>query len=324
MSEAHVIKVVPLIRKPHTNSDNLEIVSIDDSYQVVINKEQWAGIEKAAWIRPDNIVDLTRPEFAWLKTGDELIAKVKPMKIRNELSYGFLARVPDTFNIGDDVTEYLGVKPYEPETSLLGEAGACPPGFSNLSKYDIENVKGKVRAFEIFEKVILQEKINGENCRVVWTDDRLFVGSRNMWKSESNENSQFWNAVKACPGLIEFCKAHPRVVVYGEVYGRMKNFRYDSDGEPKFACFDIMKEGGAFVDAELLEPGCKKWGIPTVPILGQTNFYLPEIEHLAEQQSSLCVSQMREGIVIVPLKERIHPKYGRVKHKCISLRYLQS
>jgi hypothetical protein len=61
-----------------------------------------------------------------------------------------------------------------------------------------------------------------------------------------------------------------------------------------------------------------------VPTLGEFNFHLPDIEVLAEQQSLLNVSHMREGVVVLPLKERVDPKYGRVKFKCVSLRYLQS
>lgn len=34
--------------------------------------------------------------------------------------------------------------------------------------------------------------------------------------------------------------------------------------------------------------------------------------------------KMREGVVITPVRERKHPKYGRVKFKCVSLQYLQS
>jgi RNA ligase (TIGR02306 family) len=323
MSEAHTIKVVPMVRKSHPNAEKLEIISIDESYQVVINRDDWIGVEKAAWIRPDNQVDVTRSEFSWLRKGDETWVKVRPAKLRGELSYGFLAPVPDSFAVGDDVTEFLNVKPYEPELEFATEESPCPPGFGSLSKYDIENVKGRKRAFNIFERVILQEKINGENCRVVYADDRLYVGSRNLWKSEDNENSQFWNAVKSIPGLIAFCKEFPRTVVYGEVYGKMKAFPYDANGVPKFRCFDILKEGGHFVDAELLHDGCKQWEIPTVPLIGEINFFLPEIETLAEQTSNLAL-HMKEGICIVPLKERIHPKYGRVKAKCVSLKYLQS
>lgn len=325
MSEAHTILVVPIIRKPHPNADSLELCIIDDSYQVVINKNDWSNVNKAAWIRPDNLVDVTRPEFSFLKkNGTDTLVKVRPIRLRGELSYGFLAPVPDSFNIGDDVTEYLGVKPYEPELEFTSVCGPSPPGFSNLAKYDIENVKGRKRVFNIFEKVLLFEKINGENCRVVYTDDKLYVGSRTTWKSEDNENSQFWNAVRECPGLIDFCKEHPRTVVYGEVYGKTKHFPYDASGKPKFRCFDILKENRQFVDAELLVDGCKKWGIPTVPFIGETNFYLPEIEKLAEQQSALDINTIREGIVISPRVERYHPKHGRVKFKCVSIRYLQS
>lgn len=325
MSEAHTIKVVPIIRQPHPNADNLELCIIDDSYQVVINKSEWSNVNKAAWIRPDNMVDVSRLEFAFLKKNDsDTFVKVRPIRLRGELSYGFLVPVPDFFNIDDDVTEFFGVKPYEPELNFsAGNSVKAPFGFESLSKYDVENVKKYKRIFDIFEKVVITEKINGENCRVVYVDDKLYVGSRNLWKDEDNENSQFWFAVKSCQGLIDFCKAHHRTVVYGEVYGKMKNFPYDAGGKPKFRCFDILQSNGKFVDAELLKSGCDKWHIPTVPFIGESNFHLLEIENLAEQNSYLGL-HMREGVVITPSKERYHPKYGRVKAKCVSLRYLQS
>src|SRR5688572_22449323 len=107
----HTAIVVPLIRKPHDNADSLSIVSIDETYQVVIRTADWEGETKAVYIPPQNIVDTEIPEFAWLKTpGSDRFIVTKPVKLRGQWSYGFLVKCPEWANVGDDLTEHFKLR----------------------------------------------------------------------------------------------------------------------------------------------------------------------------------------------------------------------
>lgn len=150
----------------------------------------------AAYVPPDSLVEISRPEFAFLATGSSKInadgrVRIKGKKIRGILSCGLLVPAPVGSVEGDDVAETLGVIRYDPSirvsngpnSSLYigGEADSGPSAYH--VKYDLD--AGQRYAQQLFvpgEPVVVTEKIHGENARFVFSGGRMHCGSRTEWK----------------------------------------------------------------------------------------------------------------------------------------------
>lgn len=337
----HKIEVVPITLEKHPNADKLSLVKVG-GYTVCVNTEAWQDKTKAAYIPPDSLVNTTHDEFSFLapeakyyydsmKAPDILrnyppvFARIKAKKIRGVVSYGMLAPVPKESNIGDDVTHVLGVYHYEPP--IAGDTGgATISGPALLApKYDIENfMKLADKMFEPGEKIKVTEKIHGANGRWVYHKNQFFCGSRTQWKRD-DEGNMWWRALRAHPELSEWLIEHPDVIVYGEVYGQVqKGFSYGCQpGEVKIAVFDLF-ENGSWIDADaakLASPNLP-W-VPDVPYDGGYDF--DKLVALAEGKTILGNGiHIREGIVVKPIHERIHPRHGRVQLKIVSVAYYNS
>jgi hypothetical protein len=62
--------------------------------------------------------------------------------------------------------------------------------------------------------------------------------------------------------------------------------------------------------------------VPTVPVLYRGPFSLQKMKELADGNSTLTgADHIREGVVVKPVKERTHPKVGRLALKYIGIQY---
>lgn len=318
----HKAEVIPVVLLPHDNADSLSIVPVG-GYTAVVRTEEFKDKEKACFIQPDSVVDVTRPEFAFLapksKNGK---LRIKACKLRGVLSYGLLISAPDDANIGDDLAERLGIEHYEPEASwsLQGGDNVSAPKVPFV-KYDVDNIKAYMQVFQPNEPVCCSYKIHGANMRVVFHDGQQYVGSRSNWKVE-HPNNTFWKAFYQHPELAVFCQANPDVVIYGECYGNQVQDMHYGKKSPHFAAFDIMK-GGKFIDVRPFLDTCQQWNIPTVQIVGtDMPFDYEKFSALAELPCDWPgANHCNEGVVIRPMVERWDEKLGRVILKLVSFNY---
>lgn len=319
----HEALVYPIELLPHENADSLSVVKVE-GYTVVVKTDSWNGISKGCFIPPDSIVDVTRPEFSFLSDkAKDGKARIKACKLRGISSFGLL--VPTTEEIGTNLWEKLGIEHYEPELHFgMGKVSNrnAPPGYSSLGKYDIENGRGKYsRMFTDGEMVFVQSKLNGSNCSVVYTGDNLYVHSRNQWPED--DNNVFWRAIKATPGIEKFCRDNPDTLIYGECYGHVGKFPYDcKPGEVKFRCFDILQKNRQYVCSEKLEELCNKYEILMAPVLGRVPYDFNVLCDMAELPDTLG-NKISEGIVVRPVVERYHERFGRCIIKFINPKYLE-
>lgn len=306
----HRVEVVELgAPTPHPNADRLEIFEIF-GYTCCAAKGQFKAGDRAAYIPPDSIVDSTRPEFAFL-AGHE---RVRVKKLRGVVSMGLL--MPTDAEIGADVMEAMGVKHYEPPIrgQTGGEAAPAPSIYAPC--YDVESARRYGHVFVEGEPVIVTEKIHGANGRWVFDGERLHAGSRTEWKREGV--AIWWQALERCPWLGEWLRAHPKLVVYGEVFGQVQDLKYGRSGLD-VAVFDIL-EGSRWLDAG--DARRLGYGLHWVPTLSETEWRWPEIAQHAEGRSKLA-DHVREGCVVKPLIERTHQEIGRVQAKLIGNGYLE-
>jgi RNA ligase (TIGR02306 family) len=352
--EVKVVKIETVL--PHNNSDNLELVQIW-GYQVVVKRNQFPLGSLAAYIESDYKVDVTRPEFVFLDEGKgKQFQRITMRKFRGERSYGLLVKAPEGSVEGDNVMELLGVERWEPppqkgsQGDMLSGLQAKGPDI-HVPVYDLENFRKFHRLFNEGERVILTEKIHGTNARYLFDGEAMHCGSRTTWKKAPGEfiktvtypdvvtgesvtkdlfspENAWWTTLKQNPWVEAWCRNHPNMVLFGEVYGpnvQGVQFAYGKQqGQYGFAAFDVLSAGRWVDNNEMLDNPEYSVGLQeTAPVLYRGALGREILENLAEEDSVFSGQKIREGIVVkLEVGERFDPKYGRVALKFVSDRYL--
>ncbi len=265
MSDLNKVFVVPVVMEKHPDADSLSIVKIE-GYQCVVRSEDWVGEDRAAYIPPDNVVDITRPEFKFLDTGivGRTTERIKARRFRGVMSQGLLVPIPKEitqipvtsgvlrslrlavsteseykFQIGDDVTEYFGVTRYQSQEDLaLGQGSSAVGPPDPGVHYDIESWFKYKRVIPEGTPVVLTEKLHGTNVRYTFQNGEMHVGSRSFYRSKEKANI-YWRALEENPWIEEFCRKYEGVVLYGEIFGWVQTLNM-AQNKDKFSLRPLM------------------------------------------------------------------------------------
>jgi len=242
---------------------------------------------------------------------------------------------------------------------ISGEVASPPEG--NFPKYDVDAfMKYAKKVFIDGELVNVTEKIHGANSRFLNKNSVVYCGSRTEWKKEfpsppkitveelinggktkeeaeliynkvvtnfKPSQNMWWKVYRESPQLQAFLANNDGFAVYGEVYGQVQNLKYGTKpGEILFAAFDILHPNGNWLDVEQFSEMCEKYSLPRVPIIRYNMpFDFEQLVNMASGNTLIAAAgkQIREGIVVKPMKERWHPALGRVCLKIVSPEYLE-
>lgn len=352
----HKVEVVPLVMEKHPNADRLSVVHVH-AFTVVVNTQDWQGVDKAAYCQPDTVLP-DKPEYAFLKRTPDILKaeqdtesdfaagkltqaqrdtrlaeiaeqskkglRLTVRKFRGVVSMGMLVPAPEGSQIGDNVAEILGTTHYDP--ALIGDR---PEGYDLVPApplvykpdYDVESVYQFDKVFEPGELVYVSEKVDGQNCRAAFVDGEQHVGSRNEWKNVTGDSNPA-RMLRHQPWVTEWCKAHAEHILYGEIFGWVAKLKYGArEGQIFFRAFDILN-GQSYVDAEEFIHALPEE--QRVPNLGIMSFDFEALKKLSNGKSLIPgANHLREGIVIRPVKERMDMTLGRVILKIVSTDYLE-
>lgn len=316
MSSVHDVRVVrvgPIIK--HPNADALSITEVDGC-PVIFRLGEFEEGNLAVYIPIDSVVPSTE-RWAFLK-GDW---RIRAKRLRGMFSMGMLAASDATWSEGLDVRELLGITVYEQAADANFNRSEHEIGPGCIPVYtDLESFRKYRGVFAAEEKVVVTEKIHGENGRMCWFKDRLWVGSRTNFKRRGLNG--WWNAVVA--GDIEAkLEKRPGLVVYGEVYGQVRDLRYGVQSGSRFVAFDALDAGTReYLDYATFRDTMIELGIPMVPVLFDGCF-ADLTDAAAEGVSALANGAcIREGFVVRPHHERYDPRLGRVIAKMVGRGYM--
>ena len=368
----HKVEVVPVVLEKHPNADSLSVVRVF-GYTCLVRSQDWADVKTAAWIPPDSLVPVNRPEFAFLadKAKADGLARVRAKKLRGVVSYGLLVPAPPNTTLSDDVAEILGVTHYEPPSEFEGaskggiflKGDVASPPCVLAPKFDVDSFQRYPYLFKPGESVLITEKLDGCNSRYVYSvRDGMYCGSRNEWKreypnfdhvpkhlkdagktqdeidsimatleSKSKRKNIWWDTLEKTPSLEKFCRNHPGLVVYGEIFGSVNHIKYGLPDGNRFCAFDILKEGKWMDVLESWSVGISLPWVPiacsgTVPLSYSYSYDFDLVMSLAEGVSLVPGAKagtIREGVVVKPIKERWDPVAGRICFKAVNPTYLE-
>lgn len=327
----HICPVVKLGKPtPIVGADKIEVFEIIGNGPVICVKGDYKEGDLATFIPPESCVSTGISGFEFLKKTarkSDGWAKIKPVRLRGQLSVGLL--VPALGPEGSNGAEKYRVKKFEEHIKIESPKAKPVPFFRKLwlkitgrwseesrkmwtgiPVYDI-NQLWKMRAglFGDDELMLVTEKLHGTNARyVIGKDDRLWCGSRTMWRM--HPGTSVYSRVATELGLeSKLRRLREPLVLWGEIVGDtiQKCFDYGvGAGKIQFYCFDIYHAAERrFLDPSETNNICHWLDIQQVPKLAIDHWksLKNELMAFAQAPSHFKCDHPREGIVVRPYKD---------------------
>ncbi len=332
----------------HPNAESLEILIVG-GWQVVVKKDLYKVGDEVIHVPVDSLVPWEIAEkwgvanylsgYDKYKNNNESVkaGRVKAIRLRGEISHGFVVPNDCGHLIDSDVKEIYGITKWEPEDASWS-VGNAEKSHKYFSKYnDIQNYRNFNNIFVPGEEVIATEKIHGTNSAIgiikkegEEKDKELMIGSRTM-RRKIGQNSLYEQPLFLVPELEKMLNEIYdekeevfSVICYGEIYGWVQDLRYGHDkNQVSFIAFDIAVNG-LYMNYDEFILWTKKYNIPTVPEIYRGPFDQDKMWELSQGKTLISMKDphMREGIVVRPVIERTNCKISRVILKMVSNEYL--
>ena len=191
--------------EPIPGADAIE-KAVVDGWELVVKRGEFSVGEKCVYCEIDSLLPSDNPHFEFLRPKK---FRIKTCRFRGQISSGILFKIEELFkvenineiNIGDDVSEILGIIKYEPPVNaqLAGQVKGNFPSF--IPKTDQERCQNHVGFIEENWQTryfYVTEKLDGSSVTCYLNDDIFGICSRNLdlKVNEENENNQFIKTAK--------------------------------------------------------------------------------------------------------------------------------
>lgn len=323
--------------EPIEGKDRIGVVTLSGN-KVIVRKDGFNKGDLGLYVYVDSVLPVEMVEhyqLERLKNG-----RVKAMKMSGIVSQGlFLPRtyekIPQDAKMYDNIAEQLEIKHWKPDVKIY--KGTTPhinsrnwPQWLEVMHITRLNRPDYLDKFTEQDEVIVTEKIHGMNSTFAFTrpykdellgkefEETFSVMSRKVnFKRERlgliNENIDFQtNAFYSVADkldlenkLKQYSDQHNcDIIIRGEIFGKgVQDLTYGLDGI-EFRVFDIQTTKGEYLDWYKMKQVAYDLGLPTVPIVYQGPYNYETIEKVAANKSTICPSQISEGVVVRPLTEQ--------------------
>jgi RNA ligase (TIGR02306 family) len=284
------IATVEVIRDiyPHSNADTLELVKVLN-YQCVVKKDSYSIGEKIIFIQPDTVL----PDSDWSEIYRKSGKRVKAKRLRGEWSFGIVEELsllpdgifPDNYEIGQDVSETLGIIKYEPPAPTdLRIKRNLPFSIPKTDEDRYQNVNLR----ECYgKKIDVTLKVDGQSASYYYKDGECGALTRGLelkpeYQNNYTDHIQRYNIFEK---LKQYCtKYNINLVLRGESYGlgiqksTRNTYSKLSNG---WLCFSVY----LIDEMRYTNPGekhyfvnvCQELDLPLVPIIEQNTTLTPEL-----------------------------------------------
>ncbi len=336
------------LTEPIPKADAIERLRIL-GWWVVAKKGEFRPGDKVVYCEIDSLLP-ERPEFEFLRAscfkpavldGETVVTRagfrIKTVKLRGQVSQGIcfpLSILPagTSAEVGDDVTDALGIVKYEPPLPvgmggrIKGPFPAFLPKTDEIRIQVLEPLLDRCRG----ETFFLTEKLDGTSFTAFVREGEFGLCSRNLWVDESDQTNLI---VRLAAGLDlprKLPEARDRfgfdLAIQGEAIG--PGIQGNKYGRPRlelwvFNVIDIGTYG--LVDRERTAQILEFLGLPAVPPVGEIvlDHSVDQLVELAVGPSLLAPKVHREGIVFRPALDRQDADVGgRLSFKAINPQFL--
>ncbi|MFK7770249.1 MAG: RNA ligase (ATP) [Mariniblastus sp.] len=312
---------------PIAGADMIEL-AIVDGWKCVIKKGEFQARDQVIYCEIDSFLPI-KQEFEFLrkssykKMGEEEGFRLRTVKLRGQISQGLLIPVSvldRDVELGEDVTEELGIQKYEPPTPACLVGSVIGPFPSSVSKTDEERVQNLTKEYATYrdKPFYITEKIDGTSFTAIF-DGGLAICGRN-WQYAEDEKNSYWQMANRLALAGKLDSLGRRIAIQGELVGPgIQGNRYKLKEQALFVFNVFDLEQYAYVDKTEASVICQELEINEVPFLEERTVpeSIDEILDLAEGKSALNTNTEREGLVWV---------HGsgpdRISFKTISNRFL--
>lgn len=335
-----VKNVVPIYHPADGTLTSLDLIVFEDiAWQCVAKRDEFAPGDLAVYIEISTVVP-EHPVFEFLRSKK---FKVKTVRLCGVLSQGlalpvrelqsFVDITVDDMQVGDNVTEVMGVTRYEPPVDVkINGGGAYRPFPEFIPKTDEIRIQSIPHILQLFEGrgVIATLKHDGTSATYFWDaeQDKLRVCGRNTEKIE-DDGSVYFVALKNNPEIENYCRENPSYVLQGEITGPGIQKNRMGRKEITFTAFNVYDRDTAnYIPHAFASVHCELYGVPFVEEIEEWEEFSGEtvesILKLAEGKYPGTDNE-REGIVLRLLYEDefSYSLGSRVSCKAINNRYLE-
>lgn len=336
--------------KPHPNADRLEIAVVG-GWEVVTGKGNYNEGDVVVHIQPDSMIPRDQAEawgvaqyLAFKKNSDR--GRVRAARLRSHTSFGFLVPNDTGAELGADLAEHYGVTKYEPPIPVGMQAGQRRSEHPLFHRYtDIQNLRNHMDKLAYGEPLVVTEKIHGTNSRVgvvreTGTEEgyELVVGTHRTQRDIEDCGvygtplDQYYHEIASTVAWLEDHNDGEQInsiIFFGEIYGAgVQDLHYGAQQEKGYRLFDIAVNGN-YLPWRTLEYFQEEFGLPLVPVLSRGVMDFEQLLELAQGNTTLDDSHIREGVVVRPWCQELtwgkgerDPNPKRMIFKLISDAYL--
>lgn len=194
--------------EPIEGADRIELAHVL-GWQCVVNKGQFREMELAIYFEVDSFLPVA-PEFEFLRASSyrntDIMGegfRLRTMKFRGQISQGLLLPVsafpaiPADVELGEDVTELLGIKKWEIEERITTGGtmiGTLPYDIPHTDETRVQAEPGLIQEFAGLEYYI-STKMDGSSHSVGIDKNGFHVTGHN-YEYKDDGNSPFYKLVK--------------------------------------------------------------------------------------------------------------------------------
>lgn len=268
--------------EPIEGADRIELAHVL-GWQCVVNKGQFKPMDEAVYFEVDSFLPI-RPEFEFMRASSykrtDVMGegfKLRTLRFKGQISQGLLLPIgvfpelPDGLNVGDDVTELLGIKKWEIEekiTSAGTAIGTLPYDIPHTDETRVQAEPELINAFAGLEYYI-STKMDGSSHSIGIDEEGFHVTGHNYEYADDGK-SAFYNLVNE-RGFKEKLEAYVKnhslrtMTIQGELcapgiqQNRLKLLK------PEWYVFTIREDGKRIGLQKMLDI-CEELGMEHVPI----------------------------------------------------------
>ncbi len=323
---------------PIEGADRIECVHVL-GWQCVANKGQFKVGDHCVYMEVDSFLPICE-QFEFLRNSSyqnsEILGegfRLKTQKFRGQISQGLvqpLSILPGgKYELGDDVTELLGIRKWEVEERVTNSGtviGDFPDGIPKTDELRVQSYPKLIDEFKAVKGYYISTKMDGCSVTMYWKDGHFGICGRN-YEYADDDKCAMWKYAHE-HGISERIAGAglPAIAVQGEFCGagiQKNRLKLTKPEWYVFTVIDLTTHRRLSLDK--MKEICENLKLTMVPVEEmKDDFAYDSVEVLLERAKGKYPSGMnKEGIVIRPLEPVYSPTIeGPLSMKVLNNDYL--